>query len=248
MKVLCVIPARYASTRLPGKPLALIAGKPMIQHVYERACHAVLPQEVVVATDSKIVADAVKEFGGKVMMTSPDHPSGTDRLAEVALSYPDIDVIVNVQGDEPMIPPEVIDRLAQAFADDNDLKMATLKTLMGEEDYNNPNAVKVVTDQNGYALYFSRSLLPYPRNRKADFKVYKHVGIYAYRRSFLLSYAAYEPTPLEQIEGLEQLRVLENGQRIKVLESKFQGIGIDTQEDLDAINALFTRMEAMKER
>ena len=248
MKVLCVIPARYASTRLPGKPLALIAGKPMIQHVYERACHAVMPQEVVVATDSKIVADAVKEFGGKVMMTSPDHPSGTDRLAEVALSYPDIDVIVNVQGDEPMIPPEVIDRLAQAFADDQDLKMATLKTLMGEEDYNNPNAVKVVTDQNGYALYFSRSLLPYPRNRKADFKVYKHVGIYAYRRSFLLSYAAYEPTPLEQIEGLEQLRVLENGQRIKVLESKFQGIGIDTQEDLDAINALFTRMEAMKER
>ena len=248
MKVLCVIPARYASTRLPGKPLALIAGKPMIQHVYERACHAVMPKEVVVATDSKIVADAVKEFGGKVMMTSPDHPSGTDRLAEVALSYPDIDVIVNVQGDEPMIPPEVIDRLAQAFADDKDLKMATLKTLMGEEDYNNPNAVKVVTDQNGYALYFSRSLLPYPRNRKADFKVYKHVGIYAYRRSFLLSYAAYEPTPLEQIEGLEQLRVLENGQRIKVLESKFQGIGIDTQEDLDAINALFTRMEAMKER
>ena len=248
MKVLCVIPARYASTRLPGKPLALIAGKPMIQHVYERACHAVMPQEVVVATDSKIVADVVKEFGGKVMMTSPDHPSGTDRLAEVALSYPDIDVIVNVQGDEPMIPPEVIDRLAQAFADDKDLNMATLKTLMGEEDYNNPNAVKVVTDQNGYALYFSRSLLPYPRNRKADFKVYKHVGIYAYRRSFLLSYAAYEPTPLEQIEGLEQLRVLENGQRIKVLESKFQGIGIDTQEDLDAINALFTRMEAMKER
>ena len=247
MKVLCVIPARYASTRLPGKPLALIAGKPMIQHVYERACHAVMPQEVVVATDSKIVADAVKEFGGKVMMTSPDHPSGTDRLAEVALSYPDIDVIVNVQGDEPMIPPEVIDRLAQAFADDKDLKMATLKTLMGEEEYNNPNAVKVVTDQNGYALYFSRSLLPYPRNRKADFKVYKHVGIYAYRRSFLLSYAAYEPTPLEQIEGLEQLRVLENGQRIKVLESKFQGIGIDTQEDLDAINALFTRMEAMKD-
>ncbi|MGE4588254.1 MAG: 3-deoxy-manno-octulosonate cytidylyltransferase [Acidaminococcaceae bacterium] len=248
MKVLCVIPARYASTRLPGKPLALIAGKPMIQHVYERACRALLPQEVVVATDSKIVADAVQGFGGKVMMTSPDHPSGTDRLAEVALSYTDVDVIVNVQGDEPMIPPEVIDKLAQAFEDDKDLNMATLKTLMGEEDYNNPNAVKVVTDQNGYALYFSRSLLPYPRNKKDDFKVYKHVGIYAYRRSFLLSYAAYAPTPLEKIEGLEQLRVLENGQRIKVLESKFQGIGIDTKEDLDAINALFTRMEAMKDQ
>ncbi|MGL5206394.1 MAG: 3-deoxy-manno-octulosonate cytidylyltransferase [Acidaminococcaceae bacterium] len=247
MKVLCVIPARYASTRLPGKPLALIAGKPMIQHVYERACHALLPQEVVVATDSEIVADAVKGFGGKVMMTSSDHPSGTDRLAEVALSYPDIDVIVNVQGDEPMIPPEVIDKLAQAFEDDKELNMATLKTLMGEEEYNNPNAVKVVTDQNGYALYFSRSLLPYPRNKTAAFKAYKHVGIYAYRRSFLLSYAAYEPTPLEQTEGLEQLRALENGQRIKVLESKFQGIGIDTQADLDAINALFARMEATKD-
>lgn len=247
MKVLCVIPARYSSTRLPGKPLALIAGKPMIQHVYERACLAAMPQEVVVATDSKIVADAVQKFGGKVMMTSPDHPSGTDRLAEVALSYTDVDVIVNVQGDEPMIPPEVIDKLAQAFADDKELKMATLKTLMNEEEYNNPNAVKVVTDQNGYALYFSRSLLPYPRNKTTDFKVYKHVGIYAYRRSFLLSYAAYEPTPLEKIEGLEQLRVLENGQRIKVLESKFQGIGIDTQEDLDAINTLFTRMGTAKD-
>ncbi len=247
MKVLCVIPARYASTRLPGKPLALIADKPMIQHVYERACKALLPQEVVVATDSEIVANAVKAFGGKVMMTSPDHPSGTDRLAEVALSYTDVDVIVNVQGDEPMIPPEVIDKLAQAFEDDKDLNMATLKTPMAECDYNNPNAVKVVTDQNGYALYFSRSLLPYPRNKTANFKVYKHVGIYAYRRSFLLRYAAYEPTPLEQIEGLEQLRVLENGQRIKVLESKFQGIGIDTPEDLIAINAHFTRMGAMKD-
>ena len=247
MKVLCVIPARYSSTRLPGKPLALIAGKPMIQHVYERACLAAMPQEVVVATDSKIVADAVQKFGGKVMMTSPDHPSGTDRLADVALSYHAVDVIVNVQGDEPMIPPEVIDKLAQAFEDDKELKMATLKTLMNEEEYNNPNAVKVVTDQNGYALYFSRSLLPYPRNKTTDFKVYKHVGIYAYRRSFLLSYAAYEPTPLEKIEGLEQLRVLENGQRIKVLESKFQGIGIDTQEDLDAINTLFTRMGNVKD-
>lgn len=247
MKVLCVIPARYASTRLPGKPLALIAGKPMIQHVYERASRATIPSEVVVATDSELVAEAVRNFGGKVMMTSPEHPSGTDRLAEVALSYGDADVIINVQGDEPMIPPEVIDRLAQAFEGNEELNMATLKTVMEEADYNNPSAVKVVTDQNGYALYFSRSLLPYPRNKPADFKVYKHVGIYAYRRSFLLSYAAYEPTPLEQIEGLEQLRVLENGERIKVLECKFKGIGIDTPEDLAAINALFIRLEAMKE-
>ena len=203
MKVLCVIPARYASTRLPGKPLSLIAGKPMIQHVYERACQAKLPDEVVVATDNELVKKAVDGFGGKAMMTSPDHPSGTDRLAEVALNYPDVDVIVNVQGDEPMIPPEVIDRLAECFTGDSELQMATLKVAMNEEDYNNPAAVKVVTDLNGYALYFSRSLMPYPRNKPEGYKVYKHVGIYAYRRSFLLKYAALQPTPLERAESLE---------------------------------------------
>ena len=241
MKVLCVIPARYASTRLPGKPLSLIAGKPMIQCVYERACQATLPDEVVVATDNELVQKAVESFGGKVMMTSPDHPSGTDRLAEVVLSYPDADVIVNVQGDEPMLPPEVIDRLAEAFADEN-LQMATLKTAMREEEYDNPAAVKVVTDLNGYALYFSRSLLPYPRKKPEDFKVFKHVGVYAYRRSFLLKYAALTPTPLERAESLEQLRALENGYKIKVLESDFQGIGVDTPEDLAAVNELFAKM------
>ena len=187
MKVLCVIPARYASTRLPGKPLSLIAGKPMIQHVYERACQAKLPDEVVVATDNELVKKAVDGFGGKAMMTSPDHPSGTDRLAEVALNYPDVDVIVNVQGDEPMIPPEVIDRLAECFTGDSELQMATLKVAMNEEDYNNPAAVKVVTDLNGYALYFSRSLMPYPRNKPEGYKVYKHRStsstIYIYVRA-----------------------------------------------------------------
>lgn len=241
MKVLCVIPARYASTRLPGKPLAMIAGKPMIHRVYERACQAKLPDEVVVATDNELVQKAVEGFGGKVMMTSPDHPSGTDRLAEVVLSYPDADVIVNVQGDEPMLPPEVIDRLAAAF-EDEELQMATLKTAMREEEYDNPAAVKVVTDLNGYALYFSRSLMPYPRKKPEDFKVFKHVGVYAYRRSFLLKYAALTPTPLERAESLEQLRALENGYRIKVLESDFQGIGVDTPEDLAAVNELFAKM------
>ena len=243
MKVLCVIPARYASTRLPGKPLSMIAGKPMIQHVYERACQAQLPNEVVVATDSELVEKAVLDFGGKAVMTSPDHPSGTDRLAEVALMYPDVDVIVNVQGDEPMIPPEVIDRLAEAFNGDVDLNMATMKVVMDEEDYENPAAVKVVTDQQGYALYFSRSLMPYPRNKPEGFKVFKHVGIYAYRRNFLLKYAALAPTPLEKAESLEQLRALENGYKIKVLESDFQGIGVDTPEDLAAVNALFKKMK-----
>ena len=243
MKVLCVIPARYASTRLPGKPLSMIAGKPMIQHVYERACQAQLPNEVVVATDNELVEKAVLDFGGKAVMTSPDHPSGTDRLAEVALMYPDVDVIVNVQGDEPMIPPEVIDRLAEAFNGDADLNMATMKVVMDEEDYENPAAVKVVTDQQGYALYFSRSLVPYPRNKPEGFKVFKHVGIYAYRRNFLLKYAALAPTPLEKAESLEQLRALENGYKIKVLESDFQGIGVDTPEDLAAVNALFEKMK-----
>lgn len=241
MKVLCIIPARYASTRLPGKPLSLIAGKPMIQRVYERACQAQLPDEVVVATDSELVKQAVDGFGGKAVMTSPDHPSGTDRLAEVALLYPDVDIIVNVQGDEPMIPPEIIDRLAAALGEDETLQMATMKVLMQEEDYANPAAVKVVTDQNGYALYFSRSLMPYPRNRPEDYRVFKHVGIYAYRRGFLLKYAALAPTPLERAESLEQLRALENGYKIKVLESDFQGIGVDTPEDLAAVNALFAR-------
>ena len=243
MKVLCVIPARYASTRLPGKPLSMIAGKPMIQHVYERACQAQLPNEVVVATDNELVEKAVLDFGGKAVMTSPDHPSGTDRLAEVALMYPDVDVIVNVQGDEPMIPPEVIDRLTEAFNGDADLNMATMKVIMDEEDYENPAAVKVVTDQQGYALYFSRSLMPYPRNKPEGFKVFKHVGIYAYRRNFLLKYAALAPTPLEKAESLEQLRALENGYKIKVLESDFQGIGVDTPEDLAAVNALFEKMK-----
>ena len=243
MKVLCVIPARYASTRLPGKPLSMIAGKPMIQHVYERACQAQLPDEVVVATDNELVEKAVLDFGGKAVMTSPDHPSGTDRLAEVALMYPDVDVIVNVQGDEPMIPPEVIDRLAEVFNSDADLNMATMKVVMDEEDYENPAAVKVVTDQQGYALYFSRSLMPYPRNKPEGFKVFKHVGIYAYRRNFLLKYAALAPTPLEKAESLEQLRALENGYKIKVLESDFQGIGVDTPEDLAAVNALFEKMK-----
>ena len=239
MKVICVIPARFASTRLPGKPLALIAGKPMIQHVYTKACQAKLPEEVIVATDDQKVADVVKSFGGEVVMTSPEHPSGTDRLAEVALNYPDVDVIVNVQGDEPMITPQVIDALAEAFIKDEKLTMATLKTLMDPEEYDNPNVVKVVTDLHDYALYFSRSLLPYPRKKTEDFKAYKHIGIYAYRRDFLLQYAALEPTCLEQIESLEQLRVLENGFKIKVLNTDFHGIGIDTQEDLEAVNKIF---------
>lgn len=242
MKTICIIPARYASTRLPGKPLKLIAGKPMIQRVYEQASKADKISEVIVATDDERVADAVHAFSGTAVMTSPDHESGTDRLAEVVLQYPDADIVVNVQGDEPMIPPAIIDALATALADDPNLQMATMKCPMDEAEYQDPAAVKVVTDQAGYALYFSRSLLPYPRN-KEDLRVYKHVGIYAYRRDFLLKFAAWDRTPLEKTESLEQLRVLENGYKIKVLESDFRGVGVDTPEDLVRVNAIFAANE-----
>lgn len=238
MQILCVIPARFSSTRLPGKPLANIVGKPMIQHVYERAAKALRPFKVVVATDHQLVYDAVKAFGGEVLMTSAEHPTGTDRLAEVARSFPAAEVIVNVQGDEPLIEPTVIDQLAAAFDGRPNLQMATMMTAMRPEEYHDPNAVKVVTDQHGYALYFSRSLIPYPRVKNPQLPVYKHIGIYAYRRDFLLEYSTLAPTPLEQAESLEQLRVLEHGHRIKVLATDFRFIGVDTPADLERVNAL----------
>ncbi|MDR3561822.1 MAG: 3-deoxy-manno-octulosonate cytidylyltransferase [Negativicutes bacterium] len=244
MNILCVIPARFSSSRLPGKPLADIAGKPMIQHVYARAKLAKRPNEVIVATDHELVFQAVEGFGGKVVMTDANHPTGTDRLAEVAKLYPDAAIIINVQGDEPLIAPEVIDALAEAFDQaPPEMVMATLKTEAAEEEIHNPAVVKVVTDLAGNALYFSRSLIPYPRTQLAGTKVYKHIGIYAYRREFLLAYAALAPTPLEQTESLEQLRALEHGYRIKVLKTEFQSIGVDTPEDLQHVNAMFARQE-----
>jgi len=237
MNILCIIPARYSSTRLPGKPLAQIAGKPMIQHVYERAVLAKRPSEVIIATDHPLVYESVVNFGGHVMMTSPDHPTGTDRLAEVAERFGNVDLIINVQGDEPLVPPEIIDQLAAAFDGNPDLQMATLMTKMDESEYHTPGAVKVATDLQGYAMYFSRSLLPFPRN-DAGVPVYKHIGIYAYRRDFLLRYAKLAPTPLEKTESLEQLRALEHGYKIKVLETDFKSIGVDTMEDLEKVNLL----------
>ncbi|MFA6074653.1 MAG: 3-deoxy-manno-octulosonate cytidylyltransferase [Negativicutes bacterium] len=230
MKVLCVIPARYASTRLPGKPLLQLAGKPMVWRVYERASSAVLPQKTVVATDSQEIFDVMINLGGQAVMTRADHPTGTDRLAEVAQLFPEYDLIVNVQGDEPLIEPCVIDQLAQALIDDDTAQMATCMNEMDEEEYNNPAAVKVVTDVNGNALYFSRSILPYPRN-KTGYPVYKHIGIYAYRRDFLIKYAQMAPTPLEQTESLEQLRALENSYKIKVIKVPYKFYGVDTLED-----------------
>lgn len=240
MKIACIIPSRYASTRLPGKPLRMIAGETLVHRVYERAALAKLPDIVIVATDNEKIESEVKSFGGRVMMTSPDHPTGTDRLAEVAASLPDYDIVVNVQGDEPFINPDVIDSLAKMLAERDDLDMTTAAAPLKEDEYDDPSAVKVVVNQKGEALYFSRSLIPYPRN---EFSVppLKHVGIYAYRRDFLLAYAGMKQTPLEKTESLEQLRALEMGYKIGVICIDSEDIGIDTEEDLKKANRLFER-------
>ena len=238
MRTLCVIPARYASTRLPGKPLADICGKPMICRVLERASRAQKPEKVIVATDDERIYDAVRAEGGEALLTRADHPTGTDRLAEVAEAYPEVDLIVNVQGDEPLIEPSVIDDLIAPFEMDENLPMATVMVRMEDAaEQLNPNNVKVVVDKLGYALYFSRSLVPYPR--AAAGPVYKHIGIYAYRRDFLLRYARLEPTPLERAESLEQLRALEYGYGIRVLETDCRFVGVDTPEDLALVNKIY---------
>lgn len=241
MKIVCVIPARYASTRLPGKPLADIAGKPMVVRTYGRALLAKKPSEVIVAVDDERVLSAVQSAGGKAVMTAKNHPTGTDRLAEVAEKFPDADVIINIQGDEPLIDPQIIDALAQVFVDDESLQMATVKTPMTEEEKNKPGNVKVVTDKNEFALYFSRSLIPYPREN-TGVTVYKHIGIYGYRRDFLLQYAKMQPTPLEQTESLEQLRALENGYKIKVITTDKHFVGVDTPEDLAEVNKIYQNL------
>jgi 3-deoxy-manno-octulosonate cytidylyltransferase (CMP-KDO synthetase) len=223
-----IIPARYQSTRFPGKALAPLQGKPIIQHVYERSSGARLATEVVVATDSEEIHKAVESFGGKAVMTSPGHASGTDRVAEVAASSY-YDIIVNVQGDEPLIRAEMIDAVIELLGDER----ASLGTLARQAENpletEDPNVVKVVFDRDGFALYFSRSPIPY---RRHEGKVYHHVGIYSYRREALMQLTSLEPTSLEMTEGLEQLRALEHGMRIKVGMTEFETLGVDTPEDL----------------
>ncbi|MBF1756120.1 3-deoxy-manno-octulosonate cytidylyltransferase [Veillonella tobetsuensis] len=242
MKIGCVIPARFGSTRLPGKPLADIAGKPMIQRVYERVTNAKKPEVFIVATDDQRVYDAVQSFGGTVVMTDANHPTGTDRLAEVAQQYTDLDVIINVQGDEPMIDANLIDQLAELFESDDALQMATVATPLLEEEYDEPSAVKVILNKRNDAMYFSRSLIPYPRHDFVNTPL-KHIGIYAYRRQFLLDYAKMEPTAAEQTESLEQLRALENGFAIRVITTDKRFVGVDTPEDLARVNAIFEQEE-----
>ena len=242
-KIYCIIPARYHSTRLPGKPLADIAGKPMIQRVYEQAKQAKAPFKVLVATDHEDIAAVVRNFGGEVILTSPNHPTGTDRLAEVAKNLPDAEIIINIQGDEPQIDPHIIDLLAKPFAEEMPPDMVTLMTPMSAKEENQPSCVKVVTDLKGNALYFSRSLIPFLRGGDRLLPVYKHIGLYGYRREFLLHYATLEPTPLERMESLEQLRALEHGFTIRTLLTDHQGIGVDTPEDLIEINRVFINKE-----
>jgi 3-deoxy-manno-octulosonate cytidylyltransferase (CMP-KDO synthetase) len=233
MNVIGVIPARFQSVRLEGKPLALIGGRPMIQHVYERAAKSALLTDLLVATDDARIFDAVRGFGGKAVMTSPDHRSGTDRVAE-ATAEADADVVVNIQGDEPFISPRVIDQLVQPFHSESGVEMSTLmRPIDNDRDLQDPNVVKVVVDQAGFALYFSRSLIPYPRNAAPDPQAFEHIGLYAYTKAFLGEYSRMPPTRLERIEGLEQLRVLENGRRIRVVETHDHlGLSVDTPGDL----------------
>jgi 3-deoxy-manno-octulosonate cytidylyltransferase (CMP-KDO synthetase) len=237
-QVVAIVPARYESTRLPGKPLALIDGKPMIQHVYERTRAVALVERVLVATDDARIADAVRGFGGDVVLTSRTHQSGTDRIAEVAADL-DAAIVVNVQGDLPFLNPETLGAAVALVQDDSALPMATVKTPIYEpSEMTNPNVVKVVTDRDGYALYFSRSPLPHRRTPAAGILGYRHIGLYAYRREFLLTYARLAPTPLERAESLEQLRALEWGFRIRVAETPTAGVEVDTPEDLERARAL----------
>ncbi len=226
-----IIPARYGSIRLPGKPLAVIAGKPLVWHVVERARSARSLDRVLVATDDTRIRDAVEEFGGEAVMTSPDHTSGTDRVAEVALDL-EAEIIVNIQGDELMLDGASLDRLVQALEDDDSIRMATLRLPAGEPEMADPNVVKVVCDSGGRALYFSRAAIPH-RFRGAEAPRWSHVGVYAFRRRSLLEFTALSPTALEQEEGLEQLRALENGWTVQVLDAQGEFLEVNTPGDLE---------------
>src|SRR5712692_4320578 len=224
VKVVALIPARYGSTRFPGKPLALLRGKPMIQHVYECTRLVRGLAQVMVATDDERIAQTVRGFSGDVVMTRSDHPTGTDRLAEVAQRL-DAEVIVNVQGDLPFFPPTMVENAVTALSGSSVAVMSTVKTPIHElAEWRNPNVVKVVTDRNGYALYFSRS--------PGEVLGYRHIGLYVYRRDFLLTFTRLPATPLEEAEKLEQLRALEWGYKITVSETDRPTVEVDTSEDL----------------
>jgi len=251
-QVVAVIPARYEATRLPGKPLADIAGRPMVEHVYRRAASARGVDAVVVATDDERIAAAVRGFGGIAAMTDAAHRTGTDRIAEVAASL-SCEIVLNVQGDEPLIEPEMIEAVIAPLVADPMLEMSTVCVAIADRsDYTNPNVVKVVRDRTGRALYFSRSPIPHFRDQGSGIRdprsanptdprspipdpCYKHIGLYGYHRTFLLKLATLPQTPLERAESLEQLRALEHGYRIHAVETTYDSIGVDTPEDLERV-------------
>jgi 3-deoxy-manno-octulosonate cytidylyltransferase (CMP-KDO synthetase) len=241
-KILGVIPARFASSRFPGKVLARIASKTMLQHVYERVSMARYLTSTMIATDDQRVYDAARSFGALVRMTRDDHLSGTDRVAEVA-SAENAEIIVNIQGDEPLIDPAAIDAALLPMVHEPGIVMATLKKKIEDpREITDTNVVKVVTDLQGDAIYFSRCAIPFHRDGTGGEHIpryFKHIGLYVYRRDFLLGYSAFPVGPLEQAERLEQLRALENGYRIRVVETEYESLGVDTPEDLERVCKLF---------
>lgn len=244
MKVAVIIPARYGSTRLEGKPLMDIMGKPMVVRVYEACIKAQGVDEVFVATDDERIYRAVVEGGGKALMTSSEHSTGTDRVREASEKI-ECDVVINVQGDEPLVKTSMIEAAIEPFKDNN-IMMTTLKTpILHESEVDNPNTVKVVTDKEGFALYFSRAPIPFNRDDdggdSSATKYFKHIGLYGYRKDFLKTFADLKPTPLEETEKLEQLRALENGYKIMVRECDFNAISVDTIEDLELVRSVFKR-------
>lgn len=240
-----LIPARYASTRFPGKPLHLIAGKPLIQHVWERCQRCRNVGSIVVATDDDRIAAAARAFGAEVCLTSPDHESGTDRIAEAARALPDATHIINVQGDEPLISPDLVDELAARMAADQGIGMITaVHALHDPALLDNPNIVKCVMSRDGRALYFSRSRIPHPRSTHPGLTHWRHMGIYGFSRAFLEHFVQWEPSPLEVTEGLEQLRALENGAPIHIVVTDHDSPGIDTPEQAREVEALIaSRLE-----
>ena len=241
MKITAFIPARYQSSRFPGKPLALIAGRPMIQHTYERALSCPELSAVYVATDDDRIADCVHQFGGKALMTASTHRSGTDRIAEAAIKVglKSEDLVVNIQGDQPSFQPSVVSELVKPLIEDKTLPMSTLKYRIREKgDIHNPNHVKVVTDQNGFAIYFSRCPIPFCRDSVSEGVHFKHLGFYCFRMDFLIQFTSLDQGILESLEKLEQLRALEYGYKIKVPETLFDSAEVDVPEDLKVIEKI----------
>jgi 3-deoxy-manno-octulosonate cytidylyltransferase (CMP-KDO synthetase) len=247
-KAAIIIPARWASTRMPGKPLHLLAGKPLVRHVWERCSRVPDVDRIIIATDDMRIAEAAFEFGAEVTLTSDKHPCGTDRIAEVAQKLSGFGIIVNVQGDEPFIDPKLPQKLIHVLREDKSLAMSTAACPMEAAELGNSNCVKVVTDLAGHALYFSRAGIPHDRDGDVRPGLLRHLGIYAYRRRFLLDFVKWKQTPLENAEKLEQLRALEHGAKIHVVKTRAAGPGVDTPEDAAAAEKILSKGKSSKKR